>query len=313
MALIEKRDLTTPGAIQRICRELGLNPAEAGYAGLKDRRGVARQWISLQRARPEDLLRAFQGPDLRVLEAAFHRNKLRTGHLRGNRFRVVLRDTEEGGLARAREVLRRLGPGMPNYYGEQRFGRRGDNAEQGLRLLRGELRLSRRDRFKRRLLVSALQAKVFNEVLAHRMGQGQLQQLLGGEVLQRADSGGMFVSEPAQREVDARRLADGEVVITGPLLGPRMPWPAAGSPAHELEQGIFQGLGLTPEQFAPLGRIARGGRRPLTVSVGNATVEPSAGQRGLALCFMLPPGAYATVLLREVAKCRVRPGAGRDE
>ncbi len=300
LALVEKRGLTTPQAIERICRALGLPPGEAGYAGLKDRAGVTRQWISLQGAAPAALL-ALQLPDLRVLEAGLHRNKLRTGHLHGNRFVVTLRGAGEDGLARARAVLERLvAEGLPNYYGEQRFGRQGDNAEQGLRLLRGEA--VTRDRFKRRLFVSALQSLLFNQVLARRLGDGGLRTLLGGEVLQRTDSGGCFVSE--DRATDEARLRAGELVVTGPICGPRMPLPLEGSPARALEEAVFAAHGVSPQSFGALGRLARGGRRPLSVPVGQARVEPAPGGAGadLVLCFELPAGSYATVLLDEVSK-----------
>ena len=296
LALIEKRDLTTPEAIRRLCGVLGVDAGRAGYAGLKDRHGVTRQWVSLQGACPEEVLRV-QRPELRVLEAALHGNKLRTGHLRGNRFRAFLRGARQDGAPLALSVLERLAAqGLPNFFGQQRFGRQGDNAEQGLRMLRGQLKP--RDRFRRRLLVSALQAHLFNQVLARRMEAGAHRRLLGGDVLQKVDSGGLFVSD--QEDTDAERLARGEVAITGPICGPRMVLPAPGSPAMALEQAVFQENGVSPEDFAKLGRIARGARRPLTVRVQHAGVDPASD--GLWIEFVLPPGAYATVLLAEVSK-----------
>jgi tRNA pseudouridine13 synthase len=296
MALIEKRDLTTQEAIRRLCDALGLDAGAAGYAGLKDRHGVTRQWVSLHRGEPARAL-GVRIPGLTVLEAGLHHNKLRTGHLRGNRFRVLLRGVRPDADALARPILERLaGEGLPNFFGEQRFGRRGDNADRGLELLRGRLKV--RDRFQRRLLVSALQSRLFNGVLAARLGAGTHRRLLGGEVLQKVESGGMFVSE--EPVVDARRLAAGEVVITGPICGPRMVLPAPGSPALALEERVLEEGGVSPADFAALGRLARGGRRPLTVPVLGATVESA--DEGLWLGFALPPGAYATVLLREVTK-----------
>jgi tRNA pseudouridine13 synthase len=312
MALLEKRGLTTPQALQRICQALDLPRDGAGYAGLKDKFGVTRQWVSFFRARPADLLRV-QEPDLRVLEAGLHRNKVHTGHLRGNRFVVTLRGTGEEALPRAERILARLvAEGMPNFYGAQRFGRQGDNAALGLRLLRGEAPPPR-DRVQRRLLVSSLQSLLFNEVLARRLatpGAG-LRHLLGGEVLQRTDSSGLFVSE--DRETDAARLARGEVMVTGPICGPRMPLPLEGSPARELEESVFAGHDVTPQSFAALGRLARGGRRPISVALPDAGVETLPESPGLVLRFTLPPGAYATVLLREVVKgepgvCQAIPG-----
>ena len=119
-------------------------------------------------------------------------------------------------------------------------------------------------------------------------------------MLQRVASGGLFVNDPSERELDQRRVDAGELCITGPICGPRMPLPREGSRALELEQQVFRRHDLAPEAFGALGRIARGGRRPLTVQVESATVEQV--PEGLRLTFSLPPGAYATVLLREVTK-----------
>ena len=297
MALVEKRGLTTPQAIERICAELGLPARDAGYAGLKDKRGITRQWISLSGASPEDL-RRLDHPDLKILEAGRHGNKLRTGHLRGNRFAITLRGGHPEGLERARAALARLEErGLPNYFGEQRFGQRGDNARRGLQLLRGEIKPPKQ-KYQRRLLVSALQSYLFNEVLARRIREGRLSALLGGEVLQRTDSSGLFVSE--ELEVDAARLERGELVITGPICGPRMPWPKEGSPARLLEEEILAAHQIDPALFSTLGRIGRGGRRPLTVPLSGATVEAS-GEH-LSLSFTLPPGSYATVALQEITQ-----------
>src|SRR5262249_40504653 len=122
-------------------------------------------------------------PDLRVLEAHRHPHKLRTGHLRGNRFRIVLRGcTPPAALLRAQAVLARLAArGLPNYYGQQRFGRDADNAARGAALVRGELRV--RDRGQRRLLVSALQSELFNQVLTARLREGSERRALAGDVM----------------------------------------------------------------------------------------------------------------------------------
>ena len=124
-------------------------------------------------------------------------------------------------------------------------------------------------------------------------------------MLQLFGSSALFVSEDAA--VDGQRLADKELVVTGPICGPRMTWPLAGSPARELEEVVFADHGVRPEQFAALGRLGRGGRRPLTVEVGDAAMEAiDDGEPALRLRFALPAGTYATVLLQEVAKGDVR-------
>src|SRR5262245_26115923 len=139
---IEKRGLTTPMAAEGLARALGVAARDIGWAGMKDRRAVTRQWLSLPPPVTPEAALAAAVPGLAVLAARRHPHKLRTGHLRGNRF--VLRVAGVGdsatAAARATAVLERLAepPGAPNWFGEQRFGRDGDNAEAGRRLLRGE-------------------------------------------------------------------------------------------------------------------------------------------------------------------------------
>ncbi len=297
MALVRKQGLTTPQAIQRICGGLGLRTGAAGFAGMKDRHGITSQWISFDGATPEQL-RAIQDSDLEVLEANLHRNKLRTGHLRGNRFTIVLRGAEEGAMARGRAILEMLEQdGMPNYFGAQRFGRKGDNAAQGLAMLRGEGRPPRQ-RFMKRLLISALQSWLFNEVLAKRLRRGCVNAMIGGEVLQTVPGSGLFVSEDTV--ADAPRLAAGEVVNTGPILGPRMPWPAESSAARGLEDEVLDECGVLLDDMSAAGRLGRGGRRALIVKPEQPSIQETA--EGLQVSFILPPGSYATVLLRELTK-----------
>jgi len=293
--LIEKRRLTTPQAVERLCSFLGASPREAGYAGLKDREAVTRQWVSIAGARSGGI-EGFAQEGLRVLDVSRHGNKLRTGHLRGNRFTIVLHDVVDDALERARAAVDRIeAAGLPNYYGPQRFGRRLDNAEVGLAALRGEGKLPR-DRQRKRLIISAAQSQIFNEVVAARLEDDALSSLLGGEVLQRMDSGGMFVSE--DQAEDQRRFDAREVVITAPICGPRMIRPKEGSPAEALEQRVFSQLAVDPLAFARFGRLARGGRRAALVWPKELALAMEG--RSLTLSFSLPAGSYATVLLREI-------------
>ncbi len=303
MALVRKRGLTTLQAGRDICAALGVSPRDMGYAGMKDKHGITTQWMSFQGTSPQDLLQV-EHPGLQILSADRHKNKLRTGHLRGNRFTVVLRQTDDGALQRAQDVLEVIEEqGMPNFYGAQRFGRHGDNAEVGLRILRKQQRRPR-DRRQARLLLSAAQSLLFNDVVTRRLHDGTLRRMLGGEVLQRTDSGAPFISD--DMDADAPRLERGEVVITGPMHGSRMPWPKEDSPARALEQQELDRRGVDAELFASAGRQARGGRRPVTVPVQGAAVEPCPEAQGLQLKFALPSGSYATVLLAEVTKAEAK-------
>lgn len=136
---IEKSGLSTFEAVRRICLELSFPERDVGVAGLKDARGRTRQWLSFEHCPPERLA-ALKLPKITVLETSRHNNKLKRGHLAGNRFTVVLRDVAEADVAHAQatlEILKRRG--VPNWYDTQRFGRRLDTARLGLCLIRNDL------------------------------------------------------------------------------------------------------------------------------------------------------------------------------
>lgn len=138
--LVRKRGLSTHEAVARIARALGAASAQIGVAGLKDAQGVTSQWMSAQGV-TVGRVRELDVRGVEVLEAALHRNKLRVGHLRGNRFAIKLRETPSGAEALVRETLERLARrGVPNYFGEQRFGLRGDTWRIGRALLLGDHR-----------------------------------------------------------------------------------------------------------------------------------------------------------------------------
>jgi tRNA pseudouridine13 synthase len=137
---IEKRGVTTLEAVRRIARELGVAERDIGYAGMKDAKGVTRQTVSVPRVAPERLL-SLELPGIRVLSAIPHRNKLKLGHLAGNRFGIRVRGAAEDALERAKEVLAVLGArGVPNYFGVQRYGAQGNSHRIGRALLRMDYR-----------------------------------------------------------------------------------------------------------------------------------------------------------------------------
>ena len=139
-AVIEKRGITTLEALRRIARALGVSDRDIGYAGMKDAVGVTRQTISIPRVPPEQVA-ALVLPGITVLSAALHRNKLRLGHLAGNRFRIRVRGVGEGALERAEAVLAVLGErGVPNYFGAQRYGAQGNSHLVGRALVRRDWR-----------------------------------------------------------------------------------------------------------------------------------------------------------------------------
>jgi tRNA pseudouridine13 synthase len=301
---IEKRDLTTPMAAARLATAAGVPERDVGWAGMKDRRAVTRQWLSLPHGGNPAALDGLDDGGLRVLQVTRHKNKLRTGHLAGNRFALVVRDVDgdaDTAATRARAILDVLAAGAPNWYAEQRFGRDGDNAERGLALIRAKGRGPGAPR-QRRFLVSAFQSYLFNRWLCERLADGLIADVLAGDLLQKRGSGGMFFS--TEPEVDRARLAAGEIVVTGPMFGAAMRSPPDGSPSHAREAALLGSLGLGPADFHPLRAIAEGARRHATVLPGNPSVETLVedGSRAVRVSFSLPPGAYATAILREIQK-----------
>jgi tRNA pseudouridine13 synthase len=234
---------------------------------------------------------------LRVLEARRHRNKLRVGHLRGNRFEVVLREVAAGEADGLRaQLLHIAGHGLPNRYGRQRFGSAGDNVQVGIEILRGSWR--ERDARRRKLLLSAVQSAVFNRVLDLRASSGGLRLVRLGDILQKTETGGSFVCEEPER--DQARVDAGELIPTAPLPGSRSMEPPPGTPARALEDQALADIGLGPAELGQAGRDLPGARRPVVtpVTLGEPPItEDCDGPGTVRLFFSLPAGSYATVLL----------------
>lgn len=288
---IEKRLRNTEEVARALAREAGVPARDVGYAGRKDRFAVTRQQFSVPGLDPEQAL-SLSLAGVRVLRASRHRHKLRTGQLAGNRFALCVRGVDEPLAARAASAaaaLQRMG--LPNRFGDQRFGRGGANVDRGARLLAGEaLRVDRREA---RFLVSALQAAVFNAVLASRPLPLDCVEL--GDVARRTDSGGLFLV--GDLAVENERASRFEISATGPLFGTRMERPGPAVDARE--RAALEDFGIDADTLKPPpGVRLRGGRRPFRVPVGNPIQQHDGDV--LRLAFTLPAGSFATVLLEEL-------------
>jgi tRNA pseudouridine13 synthase len=307
-----KRDLTTDAAVRKIAHALDVRPRDVGIAGNKDKRAITTQTISLQPPRGTAIAdfmeraKAVRLDDIEVLAAERHDNKLKTGHLRGNRFSIRVRDlTKEAAEAlvtRANLVER---TGVPNHFGEQRFGAGQDNATRARALVTGKELMPRDGRLVR-LLYSALQSEVFNAVLDRRVADGTWASALLGDVLKKTDTGGLFVcTEPTE---DGPRAERGEVSPTGPIWGPKM-MRAEGAVGTLEEEVARDRLGEAFEA-ASSGALGDGTRRPLRMTVANCRAqleEPSYNpiasathQEQPVSClveFVLPKGAFATTVI----------------
>jgi tRNA pseudouridine13 synthase len=286
---------TTRFLQKEIASLFGLAEAGVGYAGLKDKHARVTQTFSihLHGADPGDVARRLgDSLPVEVHWTRRHRNKLKPGHLLGNTFRIVISDPVSNALERAEEIARLVQQlGLPNYYGEQRFGFKSDNAQKGLEVLFGR---GPRERWLRRFLLSALQGGLFNLWLAERIRRGIFVRLLKGDVAKKTDTGGLFDVDDV--EAEAPRFASGEITYTGPIFGGRMRR-AEGEPG-ELEKEVLQRTEVTTPMFQKVG--ARGSRRVARLRPDDLRIESH--PEGLCLSVTLPKGAYATTLLREIMK-----------
>lgn len=290
---VEKRGHSTQDVARALARHCGLQERDLSWAGLKDRHAVTRQYLCGPARHIEPRLETFVMPGVTVLRHARHRNKLKSGHLHGNRFIITLRGVTDAGAARASlEQLVKLG--VPNYFGEQRFGLGGDNAVKGKQLLLAGGR--HRDRFERKLFLSAYQSELFNRVLAQRLTAGTYATALVGDVLKKVPTGGEFLC--ADVTADQPRVERFEVSPTGPLFGPEMRRPEGDVDA--LESAVLVDEGIERSLFEKGGGETLGARRTLRVPVALEDVRETGD--ALTLRFTLPAGSYATVLLRELLK-----------
>ncbi|HYQ16154.1 MAG TPA: tRNA pseudouridine(13) synthase TruD [Polyangiaceae bacterium] len=293
--LLRKRLLTTPELVRRVARACGVNERDVGYAGLKDKYAVTTQWLSLCTKTPISA-ELDLGPGVELLSVTRHDNKLRTGHLLGNRFSITLVGVHDDALSRAQAIASRLKEdGLPNYFGAQRFGHLGRNLPDAISwLARGG---RGRNRFEQKLFPSVVQSEIFNRYLSARLALGA-RQLIEGEVVRLEGAGAMFRVDDVATEQP--RFAARDLHLTGPMIGPKMR--PATSAALALEQRLTSELGLDERTLGALGREAPGARRDLFAPLPDLAVEALSdrAEPALRLVFTLPAGGYATEVLRQL-------------
>ena len=360
---VEKRLLSTPDLARRIGRAFDLTPKDIGWAGRKDARAVTRQWLSIRGGVPERL-GEIEGEDLRVLRHARNERKLRVGALAGNRFELRLREIDAADRPRVECQLERLaGTGLPNYFGEQRFGFFGQTHELGRLLVQRRWRdyihalvsprhavdssavtrlrdalasgersaqrklanlarelpreldplarqLARRpgdwksairalERSTVRFHISALQARIFNRILALRLDSFDRPER--GDLLQLHPSRSFFEVTAEEDLVSLRERAERfELSPTGPIPGWRSPLASEGP--GEIERAVLAEEGLEAQIFHKVlpSLDVEGSRRSLRAPIGE--LRHSWEGADLSLSFLLPPGSYATVLVEELRK-----------
>lgn len=296
---VEKRGQNTDWVARALARFAGVRPVAVGYAGLKDRNAVTRQYFTVHlpgRDSPDWDELPLEG--VRVLAATRHNRKIQRGALRGNRFRLRVTDLagDAGALRERVEAIGRLG--VPNYFGPQRFGRGGDNLRQAERLFRGEA--GRLPRAKRGIYLSAARSLLFNRVLARRVAEATWDRALDGEIYALDGSRARFGPEAHNGEL-ARRLAGMDIHPTGPMWGRGEPGVTGACKALETE--VLSPFALFREGLEAAGMKQE--RRPLRVKVGEPELE--CDDERAVVSFTLPAGAYATVVMHELVATREAP------
>lgn len=290
---IRKRGVNTVAVAKRLAQWAGIPEMGVSYAGQKDRHAVTTQRFSVhlpKRVSPD--IATLESDEIHVVSATWHNRKLQRGALAGNRFRLVLRDVQ-GDVAAIDARLQTIAArGLPNWFGEQRFGRDGGNVPAALAMFGG--RRVRQDQ--RSMLLSAARSALFNRVLAARVEQGNWDRPLEGEVWMLDGSRSVFGPEPMS-EVLAERLARFDIHPSGPLWG-------VGELRSTGEALALESAALADEQALALraGLEAAGlkqERRSLRLRpelLQHQWLQPDV----LEISFALPPGCYATAVLHEL-------------
>lgn len=293
LLVIEKRGMNTGFVARRLAEWAGVPESAVGYAGMKDRHAVTRQRFSVQlpgRAAPDAATLECDG--LRVLAQARHARKLPRGALAGNRFELVLRGVQ-GDPDAIDGRLQAIGArGVPNYFGQQRFGHGGGNIGEALAMFSG--RRVRREQ--RGLLLSAARSELFNRVLATRVSSGTWDSALPGEAWILDGNRSVFGPEPFDAAL-AARLAAFDIHPSGPLWGRGEL--RSGDEARAVDRAVLD----APDAAALAAGLEQAGlrqeRRALRVRPGDLSWErPEDG--ALRLRFTLPAGSYATAVVAEL-------------
>ncbi|MBT8079308.1 MAG: tRNA pseudouridine(13) synthase TruD [Gammaproteobacteria bacterium] len=290
---VEKTSSNTSWVATQLAEYAGVAPRDVGFAGLKDRHAVTRQWFSvLRRSGKAVHWDGFDARGIRLVAVTRHGKKLRRGAHRGNEFHIVIRNINKIGseLYRKLEQLKALG--IANYFGEQRFGRDGANLDAARQLFAGR----RLRRTARSLALSAARAYLFNRVLERRVREGSWNKLCDGDCAMLDGSNSFFRVEQVD-EVLRDRCARLDLHPSGPLWGAGAP--VCGPAVASLEAQV---AAQNPDIRDGLDREAKSARRALRARV--SCLEWHRDGNVLELGFGLPRGSYATTLLRELVAYR---------
>ncbi|ALP53133.1 hypothetical protein Tel_08170 [Candidatus Tenderia electrophaga] len=287
---IRKRGANTADVAKQLARLAGVKHMDVSYAGLKDRHAVTTQWFSVYLGNtPEPDWSQLENESVKILTATRHRRKLRRGTLKGNRFKLWLRELQGDTADLGQRLQTIAATGVPNYFGEQRFGY--DNLEKAGAMFAGRIKV--KDRNKRSIYLSAARAAIFNHVLSQRVAAGTWNCGLNGDVMMLAGSHSIFPVEQVDEDIE-RRIKEQDIHPTGPLWG-RGALPS-GAEVNTLERTCGAAHAVFCEGLERAGM--RQERRALRLPLGE--LEWRLDGRDLWLAFFLLSGSYATAVLREL-------------
>lgn len=297
---LRRQGWNTADVARALGRAFRLRGIDVGWGGRKDKNAVTTQTFSLRLPMtmpPMEIQTALKPLPFEILQVKRHGNKIKTGHVAANRFKIILSQTPPGALGQARAIAEALGQrGVANYYGEQRFGRQMRNLDRAMSLVKSKRPAKGK---KNSFIISALQSALFNLWLQERIERNQFNQIILGDIARKTDTGGLFIVNDVEEA--SRRFADRRIAYTGPMYGHKMM--SARHLAGDYETHLLQACELTRQDFKPL--RAPGSRRTAMFFMDDLTIGTAA--EGLEFNFTLPAGAYATSVLREFMREDLKP------
>lgn len=296
---VEKTNNNTAYVAEQIARFTQLPLRQVTYAGRKDKYAVTRQWFGIHAPGQADFdFSKFELEGVKILQHTRHNKKLRTGQLKGNAFTISLRQVvhPEAIEERLHEIAQH---GVPNYYGEQRFGvmrvnelgeqQRGGNLLMAERMINGE---TIRHRNKRSMALSALRSWLFNEMISTRLERGEFDRVQPGDAMVLSGSNSFFI-EDGERDNSEQRYRDKDICPSAPLWGKGKL--ATQLTAKQMEESVASAHPEVVEFLAQCGFEQE--RR--AIKIWPSQLEWQSKGDTLTLSFSLPSGCFATSVLRE--------------
>jgi len=313
---IRKKDMTTWQLVQKISEITGSKTRDIGYAGLKDKDGVTTQYISLYK-KYEDNIDKIEDKDIKILQTFYHNNKIRIGHLKGNKFYIKFKKVNPVDARKIENIVKIISKeGIPNYFGYQRFGIEKDNYKIGKDILFGKRDI--KNRKKRDFFISAYQSHIFNLWLSKRVeiskmfnafdikelknlfiynetlirdtkNQSNFFKMLPGDILHHYPYGKAFECVDIKNEI--KRFANKDITVTGILPGKK-------TKLAKEEAGIIEKEFIS--ECDKVMHIMQGSRRFAWIFPEIFEFKYKKEEAWFELGFFLPKGSYATVLVEEI-------------